>query len=150
MFRMREIRHDEFPSTDPGTAAAALAHAERARTVAELAVRQGSAWTSRYFCAFGVASLVFMTLTAVGGVVAYVASLVVYGVIASWFARREQVSWRGFERLSGRSFVAWFVLQGAGCAVGFNFFSEVAAYWIPVALVVSAPLFIGAWRAAHR
>jgi hypothetical protein len=147
---MRETAEDEFPPTDPVTAAAALAHAEKAQVIANQAVRAGSAWTSRFLGAFGVASVVFFSLADVGGVVAYVASWVVYGAIATWFARREQVSWRGFERLSGRSFAAWFVLQGAGCAVGFNFFSGVAGYWVPVALVVSAPLFAGAWRAAHR
>lgn len=135
---------------DPAMAAAALAHAEKAQAKARRAVRDASGWTSRFLSALGVASLVFISLTGVGGVVAYVAGWVVCGVIASWFTRCEQVSWRGFERLSGRSFAAWFVLQGAGCGVGFNFFAGVAAYWLPVAVVVCAPLFLGAWRAAHQ
>jgi hypothetical protein len=146
---MRE--QDEMPTTIP---AVMLAYAENAQTVAVRAVRARSGWTSSSLAAYGVATVVFITLTGilpdVAGALAYVGSWVVYGVIATWFARREQVSWRGFDRLSGRSFAAWFVLQGAGCAIGFNLFPGVAAYWVPVAMAVSAPFFVGAWRAAHR
>lgn len=139
---------------DPAAAAAALAHAERAQDRARHAVRAGSAWTSQLLAAFGVASVVFLTLTGalpgVGGGIAYLASWAAYGAISTWFGRRERVSWRGFDRLSGKCFVAWLVLQGAGCAVGFNLFPGNVAYWAPVAWVVSAPLFVGAWRAARR
>jgi hypothetical protein len=146
---MSDTAQGEFPRPDP-VMAAALARAEEAQARASNAVRAGSIWTSRFLCAFGVASVVFISLTAAGGVPVYATSWVVYGVIATWFARRERVSWRGFDRLSGRSFTVWIVLQGVGCAVGFNFFSGVAAYWVPFAFVASAPLFVGAWRAAHR
>jgi hypothetical protein len=135
---------------NPTTAAAALAHAEKAQAIAGHAVRVRSGWTSRFLATFGVTSVVFLALCGVAGVIAYVASWIAYGVISTSFARRERVSWRGFDRLSGRCFAAWFVLQGIGCAVGFNFFSGELAYWIPVALLVSSPFFIGAWVAAHR
>lgn len=146
----REAVRGELTAIDSVKAAAALAHAEQAQAIASRAVRAGSGWTSWFLGAFGVTSVVFLTLTGVGGAIAYVASWAAYGVISTWFARREQVSWRGFDRLSGRCLVAWLVLQGAGCAVGFNFFVGEMAYWAPVALVVSAPLFLGAWLAAHR
>jgi hypothetical protein len=151
---MPETVRDEFPPIDAVAAAAALDHTKLAQTTGSQAVRAGSSWTSRFLGAFGIASVVFISLTGtlpdVGGAIAYVTSWVIYGAIATWFARREKVSWRGFDRLSGKSFRAWFVLQAAGCAVGFNYFAGVAAYWVPVALVVSAPLFIGAWSAAHQ
>jgi hypothetical protein len=146
----QEVVHGELPTIDPATAAAALAHAENAQALAADAVRVRSGWTSRFLATFGLTSLVFLTLCGVGGVLAYVASWVAYGVIATWFAHREQVSWRGFDRLSGRCFAAWFVLQGVACGVGFNFFVGEMAYWIPVAFLVSSPFFIGAWRAAQR
>jgi hypothetical protein len=148
--RRQEVVNEELYPIDQATAAAALAHAEKAQAIAGNAVRARSSWTSQYLATMGIASVVFLALCGVGGVIAYIASWVAYGVIATWFARREQVSWRGFERLSGRCFAAWFVLQGVACAVGFNFFSGEMTYWVPAALLVSSPFFIGAWRAAHR
>jgi hypothetical protein len=145
-----EVVHEELHPIDPATAATALAHAERAQAIASDAVRARSSWTSRYLATFGIASLIFLALCGIGGVAAYVASWVAYGVISVWFARREQVSWRGFDRLSGKCFASWFVLQGVACAVGFNFFNGDMAYWILIALLVSSPFFIGAWRAAQR
>lgn len=147
---MRETTQDRLPPMDPAEAAAALGDAEKAQAQAASAVRAGSAWTSWALAAYGIATVIFISLIAVAGVAAYVGSWVAYGVIATWFARRERVSWRGFDRLSGRCFAAWLLLQGVGCGVGFNLFPGVAAYWVPVSLLVSAPLFIGAWRAAHR
>lgn len=142
--------HDGLDAIEPAAAAVALVYAENAQAIAGKAVRAESRWTGRFLAAFGIASIVFLALASVGGVVAYVASWLAYGVISQWFARRERVSWRGFDRLCGRSFAAWFVLQGVGCGVGFNFFAGEAAYWVPMAVVVSAPLFAGAWRTARR
>ncbi len=121
-----------------------------AKAIASQAVRAGSGWTGRYLAAFGVLSTVFLTLCGVGGVAAYVASWVAYGITATWFARHEYVSWRGFDRLTGRCFAVWFVLQGIACGVGFNLFAGEMIYWVPAALLVSSPFFIGAWRASHR
>ena len=148
--REQESIHNELPPMDPAAAAAALTYADQARTKASHAVLTGSAWTSRFLGAFGVTTMVCIILTGVLGAIAYIASWVAFGVISTWFARRERVSWRGFDRLSGRSFRVWLVLQSAAGAVGFNFFVGEVAYWIPVAFVVSAPMFVGAWYAAHR
>jgi len=147
---MPEESHDRFPPVNANEASIVLAHASKARTRADHAVREGSGWTERFFGSFGVATIVFISLVAVGGVVAYVASWVVYGIMATWFQRREMVTWRGFDRYGGRCFAAWFLLQGVGCGLGFNLFSGVVAYWMPVALIVSVPMFLGAWRAARR
>jgi O-antigen/teichoic acid export membrane protein len=146
----REAVENNLSRLDSATAAATLAHAEQAQALARDAVRARSGWTSWFLATFGVASVVFISLCALGGVIAYVASWVAYGVIAHWFARREHVSWRGFDRLSGRSFAAWFVLQGAVCGVGFNFFSGQLGYWVPLAFVAAAPFFVGAWYAVRR
>jgi hypothetical protein len=148
--REQDVVQEESAPIDSVTAAAALAHAEKARAIAGEAVRSGSGWTSRYLATFGVASVIFLTLCGLGGVAAYVASWVAYGIIATWFARREHVSWRGFDRLSGMCFAVWFVLQGIACGIGFNFFAGEMAYWVAAALLVSSPFFIGAWRASHR
>lgn len=139
---------NSLPSMGPTEAYSALALAEKAQ--AHDAVRAGSAWTGWFLGSYGVTTAIFISLVAVAGAVAYVGSWVVYGVIATWFGRRGRVTWRGFDRLSGRCFAAWFLLQGVGCGVGFNLFSGVAAYWVPVALVTSVPMFIGAWRVAQR
>jgi len=134
---------DDFSPLDP---AAALARAEEARS----AVRAGSGWTTWYLGAFAATSAVFLSLTAWGGVAVYASSWVVYGVIASWFARRERVSWRGFDRLASRCLLSWLVLQCGVGALGFNVFSNDALYWVPAAGMVAAPLLVGAWRSAHR
>lgn len=141
---------DRLLSAGQTEAVSALAFAEKARADAEHAVRAGSGWTRWFLGSYGVTTAIFISLVAVGGVAAYVGSWVAYGVIATWFGRREKVTWRGFDRLSGRCFAAWFLLQGAGCGLGFNLFSGVAAYWVPVALVISVPMFVGAWRASQR
>jgi hypothetical protein len=148
---MNDIKAPQEPTwIDPTAAAAELIRVEKAQALANQAVRLASGWTVRYLVAFGITSAVFLSLCDVGGVVAWFASLLAYAVIYRWFAQRERVSWRGFDRLSVISFAAWSVLQLAGCAVGFAFFSHVVTYWVSLGLAVSAPMFIGAWRAAHR
>jgi hypothetical protein len=103
---------------------------------------------------YGTASVVFVILTGtlpgVGGAVAFGASWVAFGGISTWFKRRQRVYWRGFDRLVGMSFVAYFVLWAVAGGVGFNLFSGQVAYWAPAALVVPAPLFVGAWRSTWR
>ncbi len=136
-------------------AAATLAHANQAQAAALDAVRRaGSGWTAHFLAAYGAANVVFVILTGtlpgVGGAIAFGVSWLAFGGISTWFNRRQQVCWRGFDRLVGMSFVAYFVLWGVAGGVGFNLFPGQAAYWFPVALVVSAPLFIGAWRSACR
>lgn len=146
----RETVQSTFLRMDPAEAATALAQAERKQEAANQAVRAESGWTGWFLATFGATSLIFFALCGVGGVAAYVASWLAYGVISRWFARRARVSWRGFDRLSGVCFATWFVLQGAVCAVGFNIFRDQVAYWVPAAFVVSAPFFVGAWLARQR
>jgi hypothetical protein len=140
---------------DPAMAAAALAHANQAGVAALDAVRRaGSGWTPHFLATYGAASVVFMiligTLRGVSGDIAFGVSWVAFGAICTWFSNRQSVCWRGFDRLVGVSFIAYFVLWAIAGGVGFNFFSHQAAYWVPAALVVSAPLFAGAWRLVWR
>jgi hypothetical protein len=148
-------REPEPCAPDPATAAAALADADRATAAALDAVRRaGSGWTPHFLTAYGAAVVVFLILTGtlpgVAGAIAFGISWAAFGGISTWFKHHQQVYWRGYDRLVGRSFVAYFLLWGAAGGIGFNLFHGQVAYWVPAALVVSAPLFVGAWRSAWR
>ncbi len=149
------VRNDVIPP-DPGVAAAALAHADQAKA----AVRARSGWTARYLRAYGLASVVFVLVVSLpgraGGSVPVVAALVVSALWAAFvalacvYSHRQAVTWRGFARVNGLVFGTWGALWAAASGIGFSAFPGRLAFWLPAALVVSLPFFVGARVAARR
>lgn len=111
---------------DPEGAAAALV---RARCVQE-AVRANSGWAARYLCAYGIATLLFVTLTGSfpgrAATSAVIMAWLVFVAVSVAYARRQSVTGRGFDRLQRFCFVTWGLL------------------W-----AVAAPMFVGAWMSAR-
>lgn len=141
---------------DPASAAAALARAGQAQTAA----RDGSRWHARYFRAFGLASVVFVLAVSLPGVPGGSAARLAgwlgsaqwaaFAVLAAIHAHRQGVSGRGFGRLHGLVFGTWGALWAAAAGIGFGVFPGRVAFWLPAALVVSLPFFVGARVAARR
>lgn len=128
-------------------AAAALDAAGRAGHSVTAAERN---WPAIYLAAFGIAILVAFPMiglvSRLGGLALWLAVVV---VMAS-YARRQRVTSRGRGRVIGVSFAVWAVLYGAGICAGEFFFQGRAAFWLPMSLVVAAPLLVGAWWARRR
>jgi hypothetical protein len=70
-------------------------------------------------------------------------------MIVSFSARKRFVRRRGQAMRHAVVWAGWAVIYGTALAVGVAFFRGQPAYWIPMAVVVSAPLFLGAWWAGR-
>ena len=104
-------------------------------------------WTRRYFSLFAVASLVMVPTIGMGGVRAVLPTLLGWAVVMvaliAW-AKRQGVIGRGSWRLHGFTWGAWGVLWMVTVNVGVRLYPGVAAFWLPAALVVTAPLVVAA------
>jgi hypothetical protein len=71
------------------------------------------------------------------------------GMIVSYGASRRLVRRRGRFARHAVIWTAWALIYGTALAVGVAFFRGQLAYWLPMAVVVSAPLLLGAWWASR-
>lgn len=141
---------------DPVSASVALARADQAQAAA----RAGSGWHARYFSAFGLASFMFVLGVSLPGggsgsagtLVGWLGSALwaVFAAVVSVLAQRKGVTGRGFVRLHWFVFGTWGGLWAAAATIGFRVFPGVVAFWLPAAVVVSLPFFVGALIAARR
>ncbi len=123
----------------------ALADAARVRQ----AVNGGEhRWPARYLGAFGIAMLVLFPLIGLLGPVGVVIFMTGWVVVISVmvpYATRQRVTRRGQSRRMLVAWGTWAAVYGAALVVGEVFFMAQAAYWVPAAFVVAAPLLVGAW-----
>ncbi len=123
----------------------ALDAAGRARQAVTEAERN---WPATYLAAFGVAMLVVFPMIGLLGPAGVMASMALWvAVIAVMvtFAAQQRVTIRGRGRVIGASFAVWAVVYAACLFTGEFLFAGRPAYWLPMALVVAAPLLVGAW-----
>ncbi|MEU4408716.1 hypothetical protein AB0F88_29725 [Streptosporangium sp. NPDC023963] len=125
----------------------------RARELDAL-VRNRSRWYSRYLLLFGVATLVMVpALGFASGVLAvavsttiwmaFVAALIVY-------AARQPVNPRGYGVRHIVIMATWGVLYLGVLLCGVVWFFGEPAWWLPGAVLVSLPPFVGAYLEARR
>ncbi|MDQ2760946.1 MAG: hypothetical protein M3Y17_11130 [Actinomycetota bacterium] len=130
---------------DAPEARTALADADRVRQ----AVNGGeNRWPTRYLLAFGIAILVLFPLIGLlgpVGVVSFTTGWIVVIAIMVPYATRQRVTRRGQSRRMYVAWGTWAAVYGAALVLGEVFFKGQAAYWIPAAFLVAAPLLVGAW-----
>ncbi len=61
------------------------------------------------------------------------------------YAMRQQVTRRGQSRRLTITFGSWALAYAGALVIGELLFMGVATYWVPMAAVVAAPFFAGAW-----
>jgi hypothetical protein len=128
-----------------------LDDAARARTAVASSERR---WWRFYLGSAGLAILVLFPLIGLlpvgGGSSAFVTAWsAAIGMIVSFSARKRLVRRRGQAMRHALVWASWAVIYGAALAIGVAFLRGQPAYWIPMGVVVSAPLFLGAWWAGR-
>jgi hypothetical protein len=128
-----------------------LDDAARARTAVASSERR---WWLLYLGSAGLAILVLFPLIgllpASGGSSAFVTAWsAAIGMIVSFSARKRLVRRRGQAMRHAVVWASWAVIYGTALAIGVAFLRGQPAYWIPMGVVVSAPLFLGAWWAGR-
>ncbi|HEX3607132.1 MAG TPA: hypothetical protein VH134_14515 [Candidatus Dormibacteraeota bacterium] len=132
-------------------ARAGLEEAARARRAVQSGERR---YWFAYLGSAGIAILILFPLIGllpVGGgsgavTTAWSAAI---GMIVSYGASRRLVRRRGRFARHAVIWATWALVYGTALAVGVAFFRGQLAYWLPMAVVVSAPLLLGAWWASR-
>ncbi|MGC5010847.1 hypothetical protein ACLQ2R_08800 [Streptosporangium sp. DT93] len=117
-------------------------------------VRRRSRWYVRYLLVFGVSALALVLvlgftstvtpkMVSTGLWLALVAVLTVHAV-------RQPVIRRGFGVRHTVIIVTWGVLYAGVLLAGSAWFQGEPAWWVPGAVVVSLPAFVGAYLEARR
>jgi Flp pilus assembly protein TadB len=124
---------------------------DRARRAVQSGERR---WWFAYLGSAGLAILVLFPLIGLlpagPGASAFVTAWsTAIGMIVSYSARKRLVRRRGQAMRHALVWGTWAVVYGTALALGVGFFRGRPAYWIPMAVVVSAPLLAGAWWAAR-
>lgn len=104
-------------------------------------------WIRTYLLVFAGAALVVFPLIGLGGsagAIAATSGWIVLVALMSWWASRQPTVERGGGRRNVAGFITWGILYGVGLVVGMSFFRGEPAYWLPVAVVVAAPLAVAA------
>lgn len=137
-----------MPNIDAEAAGAALTRAE----TLQRRVRRRSRWYVRYLQIYGAGAFVATLLLGLGprGVAASVA---VWGAVVaalSAYAVRQPVSRHGFTRRHAMIIASWAVLYAAVLMPGVLWFEGELLWWLPGAVVVSLPAFLGARLEGRR
>ncbi|SEG76259.1 hypothetical protein SAMN04489712_111142 [Thermomonospora echinospora] len=133
---------------DSMAASAVLAQAEALQDK----VRHRSLWYARYLRCYGAAAFV-MTLMLCWGKGWVVGSVALWGVVIaalSVYAARQPVARRGFGRRHRLIIGCWAVLYAAVLVPGTIWFQGEPVWWLPGAVLVSLPAFIGAHLEGRR
>lgn len=135
-------------TTSPGVQDASAASASLRDAAAARDRLAGRArWTRRYFALFALASPVMVLTVGLGGRWAVLPATLgwaaVMTVMVVW-AQRQGVVGRGSWRLHAIAWGAWGALWAVTVVVGSTLYPGVAAFWVPAALVVTAPLVVAA------
>ncbi|MEV0401860.1 hypothetical protein [Actinoallomurus sp. NPDC050550] len=135
---------------DAMDAAEALARAQDL----DSAVRGGSRWAVRYQLVYGVAIAITVAVVGllghpVGTVVGTVFWLVTLAALIV-YALRQPVIRRGFGQRHSLALGASTMLYIVTLFTGTSHFEGDPAWWLPGAVVVALPAFIGAYVAARR
>jgi hypothetical protein len=133
---------------DSTDASAALAQARALQDQ----VHHRSRWYVRYLRLYGAAAFL-MTLPLGFGEGWVIVSLALWGTVIaalSVYAARQPVSRHGFGRRHGMIIGSWAAVYGVVLAVGVSRFEGELAWWLPGAVLVSLPAFIGAHLEGRR
>ncbi|MHB8295033.1 MAG: hypothetical protein ACYDH5_10510 [Acidimicrobiales bacterium] len=139
----------DVDAAESAEAVVALAHVGALGDTA----RGGARWTVRLLVAYGLAVLIYVPWV---GVLPVAGILVATGLWFAFcaatvvFAYRQRVSPRGFGLLWAVVFSSFGLLWSVASAVGIGSFRGDLVYWLPAALVISMPFFVGAGVATKR
>lgn len=140
--------HARSVTTSPGVQDASAASSSLLGASAARDRLAGRArWTRRYFSLFALASLVMVPTIGLGGKAAVLPATLAWGVVVLLmvlWAQRQGVVGRSSWRLHGFAWGAWGLLWAVTVTVGTNLYPYRPVFWLPAALVVSAPLAVAA------
>ncbi len=136
--------HDE-PAAPP---AASEAHEalDRAGQL-DMSVRRRSRWYGYWLLIFGAGMLGAMVTFGFGGLLSVVAAATMIGVLVAGlttYQARQRVTPHGYGRRHGTIMASWGVLYAVALIIGLTWFQGELAWWLPVAVIVPLPFFVGA------
>ncbi|QJW35336.1 hypothetical protein [Cellulosimicrobium protaetiae] len=138
------------PAPSPAEASSALAHA--ARLAASTRTR-GWRWVRLYLTGWAAASVGLVLTLGLGGQVGFVVGMSAWAVIVTagvtWAARQGSMA-AGTRRRLFLGAGGWAAVYGVTLFVGLDRFAGDVAFWLPAALLSTAPLLLAAWLPAPR
>ena len=123
----------------------------RAAESAAARMRRPARWLTTYTAVFGMGFVAMTLLLGLSDLNRNVPGVLpaMWGVLMvamMIWARRQRASVAGIGRRVAPYWIVSGLLYLAALVVGVNRFHGEPSYWIPAAVVVGAPLIVGAWR----
>jgi peptidoglycan/LPS O-acetylase OafA/YrhL len=143
---------DEHAEVSLREARARLDEASRARDTVRA---RDQRWWLAYLGSAGVAILILFPLigllpSGTGASIFTTAWSAGVGILVSYSGRRRVVRRAGHAWRVVAIWGSWAVVYAAALTLGELFFRGRPAYWLPMDVVVAAPLLIGAWWSSRR